>query len=144
MEQFNPLIAAHAHRIIRSLLRFTQESRNNLTYAWLSEGLYPGANVVAPHIVKGAASVPQRTLRPKCSSNAPGALPTRHMLVATTCELSDDPLVDSLDTGETLVYHVPLEITFDRFRLCLFEHPSDWILGTSTDCRVQKVGSGEN
>lgn len=55
------------------------------------------------------------------------------IVVTTSSEISDDPLVTYLKSVDINVFRGPLNDVFDRFRLCLDEHHCDWILRVSGD-----------
>lgn len=60
-------------------------------------------------------------------------LPASDIVVTTSNEASDEPLVSYLRGAGVLVFRGPLDNVFERFRLCLKEHPCDWILRISAD-----------
>jgi spore coat polysaccharide biosynthesis protein SpsF len=61
------------------------------------------------------------------------ALPAVPIVIATSSEASDDPLAWYLDQCGVTVFRGPLQRVFDRFRMCVSEHPCDWILRLSAD-----------
>lgn len=61
------------------------------------------------------------------------ALPSVPIIVATSSESSDDPLAVYLDTMGIAFFRGPLANVFGRFRMCVSEHPCDWILRLSGD-----------
>jgi spore coat polysaccharide biosynthesis protein SpsF len=61
------------------------------------------------------------------------ALPAVPVVVATSVETSDDPLVAYLAILGIPVFRGPLDDVFQRFRLCVAEHPCEWILRVSAD-----------
>ena len=61
------------------------------------------------------------------------ALPSVHIVVATSIERPDDPLASYLSTLGVTVFRGPLDNVFERFRMCVFEHPCDWFLRLSAD-----------
>jgi len=76
------------------------------------------------------------------------ALPELPILVATSTDPSDDPLVAHL--SGTPVFRGPLNDVWARFRLCALESPSDWVLRISADSPlidpriVRAVASGSD
>jgi spore coat polysaccharide biosynthesis protein SpsF len=61
------------------------------------------------------------------------ALPSVQIIVATSTEESDAPLVAYLQQIGVTVFRGPLHNVFLRFRGCLFSYPSEWILRVSGD-----------
>jgi spore coat polysaccharide biosynthesis protein SpsF len=61
------------------------------------------------------------------------ALPAVAIVVATSSDSSDDPLVSYLATLPVATFRGPLERVFDRFKLCLSAYPCEWILRVSAD-----------
>ncbi len=61
------------------------------------------------------------------------AVPSIPIVVTTSRESSDDPLVSYLRTSGNTVFRGPLDNVFERFRMCVSEHPCDWILRLSAD-----------
>jgi spore coat polysaccharide biosynthesis protein SpsF len=68
------------------------------------------------------------------------ALPSVPVVVATSRESSDDPLVSYLRTSSVEVFRGPLDNVFERFRMCLAEHVCDWILRISADSPLLDTG----
>lgn len=68
------------------------------------------------------------------------ALPGVPVVVVTSGEPSDDPLVAYLASLEVAVFRGPLDDVFERFRLCVAEHPCDWILRLSADSPTLDAG----
>jgi len=69
------------------------------------------------------------------------ALPKVQLVVSTSSEGSDDPLVSYLQTMGVTVFRGPLDNVFERFRLCVREYSCEWVLRLSgdsplLDCRV--------
>ena len=60
-------------------------------------------------------------------------LPPEQVVVATSSEKSDDPLVSYLSVNGTAVFRGPLNNVFERFRFCVSRYPCDWILRVSAD-----------
>jgi spore coat polysaccharide biosynthesis protein SpsF len=61
------------------------------------------------------------------------ALPSVPLVVATSDDASDDPLVAYLSSISIPVFRGPLTDVFKRFRSCLDLFPCDWILRVSGD-----------
>lgn len=55
------------------------------------------------------------------------------VVVATSAELSDDPLALYANSLGVKVFRGPLDDVFGRFRLCLQENPCDWFFRISAD-----------
>jgi spore coat polysaccharide biosynthesis protein SpsF len=55
------------------------------------------------------------------------------MIVATSTEVSDDPLALYVQSLGVKVFRGPLEDVFGRYRLCLEENPCDWFFRLSAD-----------
>ncbi len=55
------------------------------------------------------------------------------IIVVTSREASDDPLVAHLRAVGVNYFRGPLENVFERFRLCTLENPCEWILRISAD-----------
>jgi spore coat polysaccharide biosynthesis protein SpsF len=68
------------------------------------------------------------------------ALPLVPVVVATSRESSDDPLVSYLRASNIDVFRGPLDNVFERFRMCLAEHVCDWILRFSADSPLLDSG----
>jgi spore coat polysaccharide biosynthesis protein SpsF len=60
-------------------------------------------------------------------------LTTDRIVVVTSDETSDDPLVSHLRESGVHVFRGPLENVFERFRLCALAYPCEWILRVSAD-----------
>lgn len=60
-------------------------------------------------------------------------LPPRAIIVVTTDEPSDDPLVAYLGMLDVQVFRGPRHDAFERFRRCAREHACKWILRVSAD-----------
>jgi spore coat polysaccharide biosynthesis protein SpsF len=60
-------------------------------------------------------------------------LPLSEITVATSTHESDDPLAGYVGDLGVSVFRGPLEDVFERFRLCLEEHPCDWVFRVSAD-----------
>jgi spore coat polysaccharide biosynthesis protein SpsF len=56
-----------------------------------------------------------------------------NVVVATSDEVSDDPLVEYLDSARISYFRGPLDDVLERFRLCAREHPSAWVVRLSAD-----------
>jgi len=61
------------------------------------------------------------------------ALPRVPIVLATSSEISDDPLANYLKSMGVAVFRGPLDSTFERFRSCVREYPCEWILRVSGD-----------
>lgn len=61
------------------------------------------------------------------------ALPSVQIVVATSIERPDDPLASYLSTLGATVFRGPLDNVFERFRMCVFEHPCDRFLRLNAD-----------
>ncbi len=61
------------------------------------------------------------------------AVPFDNIIVATSTELFDDPLVSYLKQLGVKVYRGPLYNVFERFQLCLKNHPCDWFFRVCAD-----------
>ena len=61
------------------------------------------------------------------------ALPSIGIVVATSDDISDDPLALYLKNCGVAVFRGPLSNVFERFRRCSFEYPCDWILRLCAD-----------
>jgi spore coat polysaccharide biosynthesis protein SpsF len=55
------------------------------------------------------------------------------IVLATSDEISDDPLAGYVESLGTHVFRGPLENVFERFRLCLKANPCDWFFRISGD-----------
>lgn len=55
------------------------------------------------------------------------------IVVATTREISDDPLVSYLRETGVNVFRGPMNDVFERFRLCAEQFPCDWMVRISAD-----------
>ncbi len=55
------------------------------------------------------------------------------VVVATSTDSSDDPLVAYLSSLGVATFRGPLDDVFERFRLCLRDFPCEWILRISAD-----------
>jgi spore coat polysaccharide biosynthesis protein SpsF (cytidylyltransferase family) len=55
------------------------------------------------------------------------------VVVATSAHVTDDPLVSYLQSLGINVFRGPLENVWQRFVLCLREHPCEWVLRISGD-----------
>lgn len=64
---------------------------------------------------------------------AAGAVGAENVVVATSDEPSDDPLVAYLATLNVRCFRGPRDDVFERFRLCARAHPCDWVLRLSAD-----------
>lgn len=60
-------------------------------------------------------------------------LASDRIVVITSDEPSDDPLVSHLHAIGANVFRGPLEDVFERFRRCALEYPCEWILRVSAD-----------
>ena len=67
------------------------------------------------------------------------ALPQGQIVVVTSSEQSDDPLVSYLNALDVSVFRGPLENVFERFRLCLSRYPCEWVLRVSADSPLLDV-----
>lgn len=67
------------------------------------------------------------------------ALPQGQIVVVTSSEQSDDPLVSYLNTLDVSVFRGPLENVFKRFRLCLSRYPCEWFLRVNADSPLLNV-----
>lgn len=63
-------------------------------------------------------------------------LPLEHIVVATSVDVSDDPLVRYVESIGVQVYRGPLENVLARFVSCAQEHPCDWIARINGDSPV--------
>jgi spore coat polysaccharide biosynthesis protein SpsF len=76
------------------------------------------------------------------------ALPDVPVVVATSVEPSDDPLVAYLKSLGIAHHRGPLDDVFGRFRACLAAHPCDWVLRICADSplleaeMLQRVAGG--
>jgi len=61
------------------------------------------------------------------------ALPALPMVVATTLDEADDPLVAYLDGLGVRTFRGDRDDVFGRFRACLAKHPAEWILRVCGD-----------
>src|SRR5687768_15528626 len=61
------------------------------------------------------------------------AFDRQSLVVATSIEASDDPLVLYVQSLGLNVFRGPLENVFERFRLCLTSNPCDWFFRISAD-----------
>lgn len=92
--------------------------------ARMSSRRFPG-KVLAPfrgepivlHVVRAAAA----------------AVGEANVVVATSDELSDDPLAAYLASAGSVCFRGPREDVLERFRLCARAHPSDWVLRLCAD-----------
>jgi spore coat polysaccharide biosynthesis protein SpsF len=92
--------------------------------ARMSSSRFPG-KVLAPfrgepiviHVVRAAAQ----------------AVGADNVVVATTGEPSDDPLVAYLTSAGVACFRGPEDNVLERFRLCATAYPSDWVLRLSAD-----------
>jgi spore coat polysaccharide biosynthesis protein SpsF len=64
----------------------------------------------------------------------------RAVVVATSDQSSDDPLVEYVRTLGVKVFRGPLDDVFRRFLLCLQEHPCDWFFRISADSPLINSG----
>jgi spore coat polysaccharide biosynthesis protein SpsF len=55
------------------------------------------------------------------------------IVVLTSVEVSDDPLVAYLDTLSIQLFRGPLDNVFERFQLCAQKFPCDWIMRLCAD-----------
>jgi spore coat polysaccharide biosynthesis protein SpsF len=55
------------------------------------------------------------------------------IVVATSSEVSDDPLAHYLQTLGMIVFRGPLDNVFERYLMCLRDHPCEWILRINGD-----------
>jgi spore coat polysaccharide biosynthesis protein SpsF len=62
-----------------------------------------------------------------------GSLPGVPVVVVTSDQESDDPIVNYLESTGGKVFRGPLKNVFRRFRECAVEYPCDWILRVSAD-----------
>lgn len=92
--------------------------------ARMSSRRFPG-KVLAPF--KGEPLI-QRVL-----SSVHRALPRSFVVVATSVEKSDDPLVCYLESLGAEVFRGCLENTFERFRDCVRKYPCEWFLRINGD-----------
>lgn len=60
-------------------------------------------------------------------------LPTLPLVVATTSDEADDPLVAYLDGLDVATFRGERDDVFGRFRACLAKHPGEWILRICAD-----------
>lgn len=60
-------------------------------------------------------------------------LPQEQITVATSTEQSDDPLASYVQQIGVSVYRGPLDNVFERFQLCLREHPCAWFFRVCAD-----------
>ena len=92
--------------------------------ARMSSGRYPG-KVLAPFrgepLIRHVVQVIEQVLPPS------------DIVVATSSEVSDDPLAHYLETLGITVHRGPLRNVFERYLMCLCDHPCDWILRISGD-----------
>ncbi len=61
------------------------------------------------------------------------AMPREAIVVATSREPSDDVLARHLEQSGIKVFRGPLQNVFERFQLCLKEHPADWFFRVCAD-----------
>jgi spore coat polysaccharide biosynthesis protein SpsF len=95
-----------------------------LIQARMSSARFPG-KVLAPvngspmisHVIAGAERVFDK----------------QALIVATSNEISDDPLDSYVRSLGVRIFRGPLDDVFTRFRLCLREHPCDWFFRISAD-----------
>ena len=66
-------------------------------------------------------------------ARAAEVLPLSEITVATSTHESDDPLAGYVGDLGVSLFRGPLEDVFERFRLCLEEHPCDWVFRVSAD-----------
>ena len=92
--------------------------------ARMSSSRFPG-KVLAPF--KGRPVITQLIRR--IAEN----LPPDQIVVATSTEESDDPLVSYLHGICINTFRGPLEDVFERFRQCLNQYPCDWFFRVSGD-----------
>ncbi len=62
------------------------------------------------------------------------------IVVATSNEISDDPLALYVQSLGVKVFRGPLENVFERFRLCLEANPCDWFFRISADSPLLNSG----
>jgi spore coat polysaccharide biosynthesis protein SpsF len=62
------------------------------------------------------------------------------VVVATSDEISDDPLVEYVRSLGIKVFRGPLDDVFKRFQLCLLENPCDWFFRISADSPLLNSG----
>lgn len=60
-------------------------------------------------------------------------MPREKIVVATSHDRSDDVLAGHLEKSGVKVFRGPLENVFERFQLCLTEHPAQWFLRVGGD-----------
>jgi len=97
---------------------------NAFIQARMSSKRYPG-KVLAPfrgeamirHVVRAVEHV----------------LPRENIVVATSVDVSDDPLVRYIESIGVQVYRGPLDNVLVRFVSCAKEHPCDWIARVNGD-----------
>ncbi|MFN8413213.1 MAG: NTP transferase domain-containing protein [Anaerolineales bacterium] len=92
--------------------------------ARMSSSRFPG-KVLAP--VNGVPMIS------RVISGAALAFDRQSVIVATSNELSDDPLALYVQSLGVKVFRGPLDNVFGRFRLCLQENPCDWFFRISAD-----------
>lgn len=98
--------------------------------ARMSSARFPG-KVLAPlagdpiiaHVVRRLATV----------------VPIERITVATSTEASDEPLALYAASLGVSVFRGPLDDVFERFRLCLRQHPCDWFLRICGDSPLLDV-----
>jgi spore coat polysaccharide biosynthesis protein SpsF len=62
-----------------------------------------------------------------------GSIGSDSIVVATSDEISDDPLALYIESLGVKVFRGPLDNVFERFRLCLKANPCDWFFRISAD-----------
>jgi len=65
------------------------------------------------------------------------------IVVATSTDEADDPLVAYLDTLSVTVFRGPLANVFERFRLCALQFPCEWILRVNADSPLWSAHVGQ-
>lgn len=99
--------------------------------ARMSSKRFPG-KVLAPfrgepivlHVVRAAAA----------------AVGQENVVVATSDEMSDDPLAAYLASIGVVCFRGPRDDVLERFRLCARAHPCDWVLRLSADSPLLDAG----
>lgn len=66
-------------------------------------------------------------------------MPRERIVVATSRDSSDDALAHHVEKSGIKVFRGPLENVFERFQLCLKEHPADWFLRICADSPLLNV-----
>jgi len=99
--------------------------------ARMSSSRFPG-KVLAP--VNGSPMIS------RVIEGAARACDRHAVVVATSDELSDDPLVVYVQSLGIQVFRGPLDDVFNRFRLCLQDNPCDWFFRISADSPLLNSG----